>query len=154
MNTDTNLKTVWQRLASVTSLAFESTSQAENMGWSGQGRGQVTVEEADAATLLFYEQGQWQQNGGKQLAFRNVYRWTALADVGHLRLEHLRFGSEHPVGLFDLERVDSTSWQSIAPHVCREDSYTATMHAAANELHLHWTIQGPGKDESIRYTYR
>ncbi len=154
MNTDTNLKTIWQHLAKISTLTFESTSQASDIGWSGQGRGQVTVETVDAAILLFHEQGQWQQNGGKQLAFSNVYRWTALSDVGHLRLEHLRFGSEHPVMLFDLQPIDSNTWKSITPHLCREDCYTAIMHAEAEELHLRWRIQGPGKDECIGYTYR
>lgn len=154
MNTESSLTTIWQRLSNITALTFESTSQTGNIGWSGEGRGQVVVERIDAATLLFHEQGQWQQNGGKQLAFTNVYRWTAPTDADALRLEHLRFGSEHPVYLFDLQLADPTTWQSAAPHLCRDDCYTAVMKQTVDELHLSWTIRGPGKDETIVYVYR
>lgn len=154
MNRESNLASVSKRLATVTSLRFRSTSQTNNIGWSGEGRGQVVVEAINADAILFHEQGLWQQDGGKQLAFTNVFRWTVLSEANVLRLEHLRFGSERPVYLFDLRQADPTTWQSIEPHLCRDDCYSAEMKLSANELSLRWTIEGPEKNESIHYWYQ
>jgi len=154
MNPRDDQTTLWQRLSAITSLTFESTSQTNESGWSGTGHGKVTVESIDPTTMLFHEKGHWQQNGRKQLKFTNVYRWTALPDSFGLRLEHLRFGSEQPVYLFDLQQIGSATWQSVQPHVCRLDLYTAALTLTADELQLRWTIEGPGKAESIAYLYR
>ena len=70
-----------------------------------------------------------------------------------VRLEHLRFGEDHPVYLFDLAPLTANSWCSVSPHLCMEDCYSA-------ELQLQWwgllkrcVITGPRKQERIQYEY-
>ena len=53
--------------------------------------------------------------GGRELRFRNVFRWSAVGEA--LRLEHLRFGVAHPVFLFDLAPVAAGEWRSVSPHL-------------------------------------
>jgi len=154
MEANVDLTTIWQRLANITCLTFESTSKTNESRWSGEGRGQVVVEPIDNVTMLFHEQGQWRQDGGKELAFTNVYRWTALHETESLRLEHLRFGSEQPVYLFDLQPTDHPVGLPGKPHVCRLDDYFAALVPSEDHVYLEWRIEGPTKNETIRYTYR
>jgi len=149
-----NLQALWTRLADVNALTLEARSTNSDVGWNGMGRGEVVVEIVESGTMLFHENGGWTSDGGTKLAFTNVYRWTALAESSSLRLEHLRLGNENPVYLFDLKQTGKVTWQSVEPHVCREDLYTAIMTFDGEVLALHWTIKGPAKNESIRYSYR
>jgi len=149
-----DLEAVWKRLSSVNSLVFHATSGTSKGGWNGEGRGSVVVESVDSDTILFHEDGMWKPETGKELTFQNVYRWTALLESHSLRLEHLRFGHNHPVYLFDLGQADEVTWKSVEPHVCRDDLYEAIMKLDGEVLTLHWTIEGPTKNESIHYLYQ
>ena len=98
-----NIRMVWSRLLLVKHLSFESRSNAaETTGWSGSGSGVVGVEAARDSTILFHESGTWTPEMGRATTFTNVYRWTADPAGGFIGLEHLRFGPERPVYLFDL----------------------------------------------------
>jgi len=108
------LETVWSRIAAVRDLTFNASSGAST-GWTGTGVGTVDVSQSAADALVYTESGTWTPNGGKQLSFTNVYRWTLLPET--LRLEHLRFGPENPVYLFDLAVIDDSRLGSVAPHV-------------------------------------
>jgi len=70
-----------------------------------------------------------------------------------LRLEHLRFGMEKPVLLFDMAPTTDGAWREISPHQCREDCYTASLRIEGEILVVAWTVVGPQKRESISYTY-
>jgi hypothetical protein len=70
-----------------------------------------------------------------------------------IRLEHLRFGPESPVLLFDLAPCGGGEWRNVSPHQCREDCYTATLAVNGERLMVRWSIQGPCKRESIGYIY-
>ncbi len=98
------------------------------------------------------ESGTWQPASGGPLNFSNLYRWSRVADS--LRLEHLRFGADRPVFLFDMIEGDDGDWRERSPHVCGEDRYAASLAVRENELHVAWSIHGPRKRESIRYFYR
>lgn len=154
MKVSIDLEVIWNRLSNVNSLMFIATSANNNGGWNGAGRGSVVVESVDKNIVLFHENGTWQSETGKDLNFTNVYRWTALLDSSSLRLEHLRFGHRHAVYLFDLKQKDNMTWQSVEPHVCREDLYTAKMKLDGEILSLEWTIKGPTMNESINYSYQ
>lgn len=108
------LESVWSRLGSVSDLTFTASSSAST-GWKGFGTGTVDVSHLTTEVLIYNESGTWSPNGGRQLSFTNVYRWTLLPDS--IRLQHLRFGADNPVYLFDLGIVDDARMESVAPHV-------------------------------------
>ena len=108
------LKTTWARIATVRQLAFSATSGADT-GWQGSGVGVVEVSQPAPDVIVYKESGTWSLGGDKQLVFTNVYRWTLLAKA--LRLEHLRFGADNPVYLFDLAVIDDSRLESVEPHV-------------------------------------
>ena len=101
---------------------------------------------------MFDESGTWTPESGKALPFTNVYRWSRVGDS--LRLEHLRFGPDRPVFLFDMVENEHGDWREISPHVCGDDRYTASLAVHGEEIVVAWSIHGPRKRESIRYTYR
>lgn len=146
------LNEVLSLLQRVRSLQFEARSEAAT-GWNGVGTGAVTVSQPAAGVVAFDEAGTWQPNehGRPAIGFRNVFRWSAIS--GALRLEHLRFGIEHPVLLFDMAPDESGTWREVSPHQCRDDCYTATLATEDDRLIVAWTIVGPRKREAIRYTY-
>ena len=108
------LAIVWDRIAEVSRLEFHAESDSTTR-WAGSGVGTVEVTQPASNVLVYEETGTWKPSGGKQLAFTNVYRWTRLSQT--LRLEHLRFGAENPVYLFDLATVDDSQLASVEPHV-------------------------------------
>ena len=66
-----------------------------------------------------------------------------------LRLEHLRFGEDRPVYLFDLAPAGDRGWRSVSPHLCSEDCYAAVLLVRDNGILLRWSIDGPRKKETI-----
>ncbi|QDT40038.1 hypothetical protein Pan241w_00910 [Gimesia alba] len=153
MNTNLDLPTLWNRLAAVTSLTFTAQSFDSGSGWNGTGKGTVEIEHSTPESMLFHESGLWTQQAGKELHFTNVYRWSAYPDQKRLRLEHLRFGTMHPVYLFELQQITATRWESVEPHVCREDLYSANLSLENALLSLDWTVKGATKNERISYVY-
>lgn len=150
-----DVQKAWTRLFSVQELTFEARSRAvPNTGWNGSAKGVVQVETVEAGVILFHERGAWTPEVGRQTTFTNVFRWTADPDACFIRLEHLRFGPDDPVYLFDLVPVDEAVLESSEPHVCREDLYAARMEFDEETVRLTWTINGPKKAETISYTYR
>lgn len=147
-----NLEQVWDRFRHLRSLSFVARSGAES-GWNGTGTGTVEVREASDGAMTFHEQGVWRPEGGERdLRFHNVYRWTRTGDL--LRLEHLRFGADNPVFLFELTQVGEEEWRSVSPHLCRDDCYTAVLLVHDDGIVLRWSIDGPRKKETIEYAYR
>ncbi len=150
-----DVQKIWTRLRVVQELTFEARSQATaDTGWNGSGQGMVRIAEVEPRVILFHERGEWTSERGRQSSFTNVFRWTADPDGRRIRLEHLRFGQDHPVYLFDLVVVDEGVLESSEPHVCREDLYTARMKFDEQAIRLRWTIDGPKKSETISYAYR
>ena len=141
---------LWSRLRAVRTLRFESTGDPAT-GWTGVGTGTVAVTAPSKTVLLFTEAGTFQQPQGKPIEFTNVFRWTKLGRS--IRLEHLRFGPDHPVFLFDMQPTAGMWWEQVTPHQCVDDCYAATLLVDDDKLILTWTVTGPGKRESIRYTY-
>ena len=137
-------------LARVNELSFEACSKSRS-GWSGNGQGQVEVEETPEA-LIFRESGTWQSPQGRHFPFHNVYRWTF--DAEGASLEHLRFGADKPVFLFKLVPRGLRFWSSDCGHQCSLDLYTATLKIHDDHLALDWKVAGPEMDEDIRYIYR
>ena len=105
---------VCERLSRVRALAFVARS-ANPHGWNGKGSGAVVTEVVGDGVVVFTESGLWRPEGGRELRFRNVFRWSAVGEA--LRLEHLRFVVAHPVFLFDLAPVAAGEWRSVSPHL-------------------------------------
>jgi hypothetical protein len=144
----------WSRLRTARELSFEARSRSTpNTGWNGRGEGTVQVEQAEALATIFYEKGSWTPEIGRPVPFSNVFRWMLDPEGSFIRLEHLRFGVDHPVYLFDLVPADERTLVSSEPHVCREDLYAARMEFEQQVIRLSWTITGPKKNESIGYSY-
>jgi hypothetical protein len=141
---------LWHRLRQVRSLSFVAQSGGES-AWDGRGTGTVAVEQASSSTMTFTESGTWRPEGGKDIHFSNVYRWTL--DAAALRLEHLRFGANNPVYLFDLAQTGEREWRSVSPHHCREDCYSAVLLVHDDRLVLRWAVDGPRKRQTIEYVY-
>lgn len=139
-------------LARVRSLRFEAQSAAAT-GWDGVGNGRVLVSEPTPGVVVFHETGSWQAADPSKAPafFRNVFRWSAAGDA--LRLEHLRFGPDRPVLLFDMAPGTDGVWREIQAHQCVDDRYSASLSLAPDALVVAWSIVGPRKQESIRYTY-
>lgn len=142
----------WQRLSRMTALRFVARS-AHTSGWNGSGTGSVAVTQPNTHTITFTEVGEWQTDKGQQLSFNNVFRWTLDDSSNSFRVEHLRFGPERPVYLFDLTLQNDATWQSMTPHVCRDDLYSAVMKLTMDGIELRWTIKGPQKNEGLLYCY-
>ncbi|MBC8141765.1 MAG: hypothetical protein H7Y38_10045, partial [Armatimonadetes bacterium] len=134
----TELNALWNALERVRALSFVAESDTHT-GWRGTGAGVVSVSGA-ADTLVFAETGTWRTAAGRELSFRNTYRWTRRA--GSLRLDHLRFGASEPVYLFDLAAHGNGVLASVAAHQCRNDEYTARLWLENGVIHLHWTVSG------------
>lgn len=149
-----DVQKAWTRLLTVQELTFEARSvAATNTGWNGTGKGVVPVEAVGTGVILFHEKGVWTPEVGRQTTFSNVFRWTIDPEAHFIRLEHLRFGPDSPVYLFELVPVAEGVLESSEPHVCREDLYAARMEFDQQTVRLRWTITGPKKAEDISYTY-
>lgn len=145
-------KRTWHCLAAITALRFVSKS-ANNTGWSGCGKGLVAVDLFNANTVIFTETGTWQADTGQQFDFNNVFRWSFDNSTDIIQLEHLRYGANNPVHLFDLTLINNFEWQSITPHLCCDDVYSAILSRVGNTIEMQWTIKGPKKNEYIHYWY-
>jgi hypothetical protein len=144
------LDQLWERLGRVRTLSFSARSGRPG-GWNGAGRGTVEVQRASEGTMTFTEAGVWRPEGGHDLRFSNVFRWSIVGNA--IRLEHLRFGADRPVYLFDLAPAGQGEWRSASPHLCREDCYAAVLVVRDDGIVLRWSIDGPRKQETIEYTY-
>ena len=144
---------IWDRLSTVSCLQFKATSESST-GWNGEGQGSIHVENPHDEVLVFSESGHWTPEGATAIAFRNVFRWTLHREKSTIRLEHLRFGADNPVFLFELQPTTPSFWNTVSSHLCGKDTYDAVLHITPDTLIMHWTIQGPAKNESIVYRYQ
>lgn len=147
------LKAAWNSLRAVRTLQFSAKFSSQTSGWNVTGNGKVIVGMVDNSTITFTESGKWRSDSGKEFDFNNVYRWTLDEDAGVIRLEHLRFGPNQPVYLFDLAPTDNITFQSVSPHCCGADLYTAIMEFKDEAIYLRWNVKGPKKDEQICCIY-
>jgi hypothetical protein len=145
------LMELWNRRRCVRALQFVAKSELAN-GWDGVGAGSVDVVAPANTVLIFRESGSWQPTGGNPLRFNNVFRWSQI-DMDLIRLEHLRFGEDHPVLLFDMAPVRESEWAEVSPHLCGQDCYAAALRLQASGLEFRWMVTGPKKQECIEYWY-
>src|SRR5262245_36517012 len=151
---DEVLITFWERLACVTQLTFQAkTKSKEPRGWNGKGKGEVHVTRVEQNILIFQEKGYWKGPQGEETNFNNTYRWTLDREKGLISLEHLRFGFNYPVFLFNLVPSGSQGLKSIDAHLCEGDIYFGNIVFNFHNLRFHWRIIGPQKNEEIENYY-
>lgn len=138
-------KVIWDHLQNVSQM----TLMARSGSCFRKGKGNVIVEQS-GQSLIFHEQGNWQGNEGK---YQNRFRWTWDRAKGLLTLEHLRFGEDYPVFLFDLHPARGNMLKSLCPHLQGKDTYFGWMECGKLFLHLHIRTLGPTKDEKVEYAY-
>jgi hypothetical protein len=143
---------LWSKLSRVRSLQFVARSDSAT-GWNGAGSGTVEVSAPESIGFVFAESGIWHPAGltARVIKFTNTFRWTMVDN--RIRLEHLRFGADKPVFLFDLVRVHEETWRDSTPHQCSDDSYSALLTTRGDQLSVAWSIRGPRKCEQIDYIY-
>lgn len=134
---------LWNHLRRVSFLRFVAQSQSDT-GWSGSALGTVVVASPSNDVLVFTESGNWQPIRGRQTRFSNVFRWTMLGPDS-IRLEHLRFGIDYPVYLFDLGLAAEETWIPVSPHLCQKDCYSASLRLHEKGVDMSWSITGPKK---------
>ncbi len=142
---------VTTQLLQVLSQVISVNFTARGRSWTGVGRGSVQVTIPSHDVVTFEESGTWRTPQGIELRFHNVFRWSAV-DEDCVRLEHLRFGSDHPVELFCLNWIDDV-WKSVCPHLCEADHYVAELHVRSADVRVKWSVEGPKKQETIEYVY-
>ena len=111
----------------------------------------VTV--TDNSTITFTEHGTWTGDSGRQLDFHNIYRWIFDWDADAIGLEHLRHDPNRPVFLLDIVPTDESAFESVSPHLCGPDVYTATVKLGHDAVDLRWYVKGPKKDFEICCMY-
>lgn len=129
----------WNRLAKVNNLIIQASA--------GQAFGTVAVRE-EKDMLLFVEKGRWTS---QDLNFTNTLRWSRGRDS--ISLEHLHQGPHHPVFLFHLAPTGSHTLESITPHQCLADAYFGRIEFNEEQIHFHWRILGPKKNEALQHIY-
>lgn len=114
--------------------------------------GSVQVEITRGNEIIFNENLRWENENSLLLNSRNVYRW-AFPDSGNIRLDHLRFGKDKPVFLVEFSKSGENSWKSIEPHDCNNDLYSAELNFGNNNIILHWTVNGPTENYTLKTVY-
>jgi hypothetical protein len=98
-------------LIRVTDMRFD----ARGIAWTGTGVGKVTTTSLAEGVVSFTESGTWVSERGLEFRFSNVFRWSSVGPE-LIRLDHLRFGPDQPVHLFDLAPMPE-GWRSVRPHL-------------------------------------
>ncbi len=145
-----SISNVWRKLGSVAVVQFKAESKS-GIGWDGAAIGVVKVSRPAFHVLVFEECGQFRKPDGQEMNFRNTFRWTQIED--NIRLEHLRFGVDNPVFLFDMACDADGTWREIHPHPCRDDCYSATLRLEDETILVRWMVNGPKRNEIIDYIY-
>lgn len=144
----------WEKLKQVKRFTRAAQSQIqEEKGWNRQGCGEVLLSQPDENVIVFYEKGYWLSEKDNKIAFSNTFRWTLDQNRSLISLEHLRFGSDRPVFLFQLIPSGDHCLSSACPHSCGEDIYLAIASWSADAVHVRWQITGPKKNEQIECFY-
>lgn len=144
----------WEKLLGVSQLNFHAkTNSKDDGGGNRKGQGKVISTRSSSHVLIFSEKGSWQDKQGLDVNFTNVFRWTLDLDAKIISLEHLRYGSLHPVFLLHLTPSGMQSLSSVDPHLCGEDTYFGQIHFDNHGFQLTWRVMGPKKNEELDYYY-
>jgi hypothetical protein len=148
-----DLKSLKYRLTSITGFHFKTATNQVLNGWEGEGIGTVKTVWENDHSLLFFEEGRFTNSNNKSMKCSNIYRWAFDENNDKIGLQHLRFGIDKPVFLFDLIFQSETQLISACPHLCSKDLYQAKMSLQENIISLEWLIEKPNSSNTIAYQY-
>lgn len=140
------LNAFWERLEKVRLVSIQTQS-------AGQAFGNVCITKEKDGVLLFTEKGQWVHRTPQELDFNKTIRWSMDYSAGVIALEHLHYGSNHPVFLFHLAPSGPKSLQSIDSHLCLNDCYFGRIEFNDRHIRFLWRILGPRKNEILYHIY-
>jgi hypothetical protein len=141
------------KLTTVTHFTFEASTNRKLEGWEGKGSGIVTCTKVGEDILIFEELGVFETIHQKQLKCKNTYRWGFDGSNQKIALEHLRFGVDNPVFLFDLVQTDTNIWSSSCPHQCDLDEYHGHLILEQNNIKLDWIVKKGDEFNKMDYVY-
>ncbi|NKB61936.1 MAG: hypothetical protein GKR95_07275 [Gammaproteobacteria bacterium] len=144
---------MWEQLALIRCLTVHAYSEGPSNIWDRQGTGQVKAIPTDGKALIFEESGYWKNCAGKNIPFRNTFKWVQDSER-RISLSHLRYGPEQPVYLFTFTKITNKLWYCEVPHQCAMDQYAAEAIIRKDEIRLNWKITGPRKNENLHYCYQ
>lgn len=143
----------WGNLKKINHLFFLASSKRNGALSSQAGEAQVEMIPLNPHTLVSQEKGSWIQNQVPGIAFNNSFRWTLDLGEERIGLEHLRYGSDHPVFLFYLAPSSPFTLEAANEHVCAADIYLGKIEWSDELIEFHWRIVGPLKNDQLTYQY-
>lgn len=146
------LRRFFNRLSKVSFLKLRATFKKEHQVDSKEGHATVLISQDQSNELIFHEKGVWQISF-QEVAFTNTFRFTLDEKAQLISLEHLRYGYEKPVFLFNLTTNHPYSLESLNPHICSEDTYLGNIEWNRDEVVLSIRIIGPKKNDLLTYIY-
>jgi len=145
---------IWRLLERVQSIKLRAaTTDPGSFFNNARAAGNVTITKTVNRQITFHETGVWTSANGEAVDFRNTFQWSLNDSSDAISLVHLRYGIERPIHLADFVVLSAHTLQSAKPHACGDDRYSATLSYADGQLHLHWVITGPKKDDRLDCIY-
>lgn len=146
------LKKFFNRLSKVSFLKLNASLKKGHQSDNKEGHATVLISQDHINELIFHEKGVW-QTSFQEVAFSNTFRFTLDEKAQLISLEHLRYGFEKPVFLFNLTTNQPHFLESVNPHICSEDVYLGNIQWSKNGIVLSIRIIGPKKNDLLTYTY-
>jgi len=156
--TSYNLKSftaiIWGLLDQVQSLALSAfTKDRGSFFHNAAAVGRVEVSRTGSRVITFHETGLWTSPDRQTIDFRNIYQWRLSDRDDTIRLTHLRYGTDNPVHLVDFTPLRPDTLQSVQPHICGSDQYSAELGTDGGGILLSWRIRGPSKNDVLNCRY-
>lgn len=146
--------TTWNLLGQVQSFKLTASTKNQRSFFNkATATGCVRISGSGSGVMTFHETGSWTSIDRQTIDFRNIYRWSLSDSRDSIRLTHLRYGINNPVHLVDFVSLDADIMQSIQPHHCGSDRYSASLSVAGDRILLSWTIRGPAKNDTLDCIY-
>jgi hypothetical protein len=143
----------WDKLSQIRHLSFSARSRKGEESIVKTGKAAVEVLTSTPSVIVFQEKGHWVQNQIPETAFNSSFRWTLDTNSSLITLEHLRYGSTHPVFLFHLTPTKPFTLAAVDAHLCAADTYLGNVLWSSSQIDFYWRIIGPSKNDELVYHY-
>ena len=143
----------WDILSQIRHLSFSARSRKEEESLTKIGKATVEVVTPSTSEIVFQEKGHWFQDQVPETAFNSSFRWTLDTQACLITLEHLRYGSTHPVFLFHLTPTKPFMLEAVDAHLCAADTYLGSISWSSAHIDFYWRIIGPSKNDELVYRY-